>query len=109
MTFDIVGNTSIGSNRFMGNASQGGGFVDSPTTIRDNQIYATTQTAAIYMVGGQFAAIDNTIASLPGATGPVITWAGSAEYLPDEMFIGNTFTVPSWGEQPYQTQTQTSG
>ena len=85
MAFTISGNTSIGSNMFIG----GGGttmylpsgtvdtFVGDPIMICHNSVYDTSNPLgplAVASMGGSITAMDNLFASPAGASGGVLQW-----------------------------------
>ena len=99
--FAVVGNTSIGSQCFMNSTSPtAGGFCGIPVYVRGNAIYDSVNTNTIVLGGGDMTAIDNTIASLAGASGGALTWGGSWRYNNNIACISNTYTVPAWGNRP---------
>ena len=88
-TFNIRGNTSKGSARFLS-----AGFTVNPAliTLQGNMIIDPTSARAISVGNlGPVLLLDNKVQSLPGTVGPVVV---IASFKPEDAFaFNNTFTV----------------
>lgn len=88
--FSARGNYSTGSRAFF----LSGGATNNPATIHiQNNTVVDPTNSLVMSFGNQGPGLitDNVIRSLPGATGPVISWVSFLDA--DVASIGNTFTV----------------